>query len=231
MSAFGFPPVLVGIPFDRIKQEVLSRLRWSILGSVEDIRIETGLNQDGTEELRPFPSHPLAMKSLTVPPTNRILISSMNIDAAMHFYLAPEDYQYDPQIIKNADGSPITIKDFVTQAHNHLSQNKEILFNSHKMVGFNSRPPPSGAFVDPSSPVLYYTAGKHDLFFKHASSSASSDHFIVNVSTFLEGEMGKSAEAFWKSQRATATEIASRRANIPGLSTAQISLDVSPRVL
>ncbi|KAH9863551.1 hypothetical protein J1614_009483 [Plenodomus biglobosus] len=221
MSAFGFPPVLIGIPLDCIKQEVLSRLRWSILGSVEDIYIETELYQDGTDERRPFLSHPVAMESLTVPPVNRIQISSEDISGAMHFHLAPEDYQYEPQTIENADGSPITIKDFVVQVHNHLNQHRDVIFNYRKMVGFNRRSASPRASVDPGSPVSYYTEGKHDLFFKHASSSASSEPLMVNISTFLTGEMGKSAEAFWESQRAAAAATASRRENMPGFQSSE----------
>ena len=216
MRVSDYAPVFFGVPLDRIKQEVILRLRWSILSSVEDILIETGLHQDGTEERCPFLSHPLAMEPLTVPPLNRIEVRSEDISGAMHFHLAPENYQYEPHIIENADGSPVTIKDFVIQVHNYLCQHKDILIEYRKMVGFHGRPPPPGAVVDSSFPVSYYTTGTHDLLFKRAFSSASSDPLMVSVSTFLEGEMGKSADAFWKSQRATAAAMASRRANAEG---------------
>lgn len=137
MSTLGFPPVRFGIPLDPVKQEVLSLLRWSILGSIEDIEIETRSDQDGLEECHPFLSHPLAKESLTLPPVNRIQIISRDIFEARHFYLAPEDYQYEAKTIENADGSPITIKDFVIQVHNHLSQHRDIILNYRKMGGFN----------------------------------------------------------------------------------------------
>lgn len=184
LTMSGSLPVFIGVPLDRIKQETVARLRWSILGSVEDIYIETGLHEDGTERRHPFLSHPLAMEPLTVPPGSRIEIGSENISSAMHFHLAPEDYPYELHTIENTDGSPVTIKDFFIQVHKYLCQHRDVLIRYRKMVGFNSRPPPPGADVGPSSPVSYYTAGIHDLFFKRASIMASSDHLMVNVSTF-----------------------------------------------
>ncbi|KAH3998549.1 hypothetical protein HBI56_205020 [Parastagonospora nodorum] len=201
-------------PPDRIRQEVLLKLRWSILGSLENISIQTGINEDGTEECQPFLAHPLAMESLAIPPVSRLQLDATDIAEAKHFRLVSEGYAYERLVIKNEDRSPITIKDFVTQAHHYLSQHKDVLVHYRKNVGF-STPPPPGEAVGPGFAV-YDPMKKHDLFFKHASSNAYSEDCRVSISTAMEGEGGKSAEAFWRSQRATATSIASYRASLQG---------------
>ncbi|KAH7091910.1 hypothetical protein FB567DRAFT_516113 [Paraphoma chrysanthemicola] len=216
MSTSVSTPLTIGIPLDRIKQEVIFRLRWSILGSVEDIQIQTGLRQDGTEERLPFLSHPLAMEFLTDPPVKCVTISLADVREAMHSYMAPDNYQYELQTIENADGSPLTIKDFVMQLHSHFGQHKDLILFYRKTIGFNHHPPPPGAIIGPESRISYYTAGKHDLFFKRAFASTFSDPLILNIYTFLEGEIAVSAEAFWKSQRAHADRMASLRANTQG---------------
>jgi hypothetical protein len=159
------------------------------------------------------------MESLDVPPVKRV--SSEDISGAMHFHLAPEGYRYEPQTIENADGSPITIKDFVIQVHNHLSQHRDVIFNYRKAAGFNSQPP-TGASIDPSSPPSYYTAGYHALVFKSGLSSAFSDPLMIDVSTFMEGERGISAYSFWVSQRrAAALSELLRTTNLSGLQSSE----------
>jgi hypothetical protein len=137
-----------------------------------------------------------------------------DISEAKYFRLVSEGYAYERLVIENEDGSPITIKDFVTQAHHHLSQHKDVLVHYRKNVGF-STPPPPGETVGPGFAV-YDPMKKHDLFFKHASSNVNPEDCRVFVSTAMEGERGKSTEAFWRSQRATATSIASYRASVQG---------------
>lgn len=187
MSTFVYRPTHSPIRPDRIWQEVLLRLRWSIPGPVEDISIDIGLNQDGTEELQPFISHPLAMENIAIPPARRLSIGCQDIGEGKHFYLISDDYTIEPLIIENADQSPITIKDFVVRTHNYLSQHKDMLINCGK---FKFRgPPPPGEIVGPEYKVSYYTPGQHDLLFKSATSTSLPDGVVVNVKTFLEGEL------------------------------------------
>jgi hypothetical protein len=94
MSTFDFRIVTSPIPPNRIRQEILTRLRWSILGRAEDILVEDGLREDGTEQLCPFLSHALAMEDVAVPSASRILVYSQDISAAMHHDRVPmEDQQ------------------------------------------------------------------------------------------------------------------------------------------
>jgi hypothetical protein len=62
--------------------------------------------------------------------------------------MASEDYAYGQVVIENADESPITIKQFVTQAHHHLDERGDITFHYRKNVGF-SKPPLPGESVGP----------------------------------------------------------------------------------
>jgi hypothetical protein len=207
------PEIFQPVPPDRIRLEILLRLRWSILGSLEDIRIQTSINEDGTEECQPLFSHPLAMELLAAPPVSRLQLNATDITEAKYFRTVSEDYRYEPLVIENADGSPITIGNFVTQTHHHLSEHKDMLIHYRKMVGFNN-PPPPGEFVGPDYAKGYYDPDKHDLFFKLADSNSYLENCQVSISTAMEGERGKSAEDFWRSQRAIATNIASYRASV-----------------
>ncbi|KAH4230280.1 hypothetical protein HBI06_087200 [Parastagonospora nodorum] len=201
-------------PPDRIRQDILYRLRWSILWSVEEITIESGLNKDGTEKRQPFLSHPLAMESLADPPVIRLQLSSVDLYEAKHFYILSESYSDEPVVIENTDGRPITFTDFVTEAHKYLSQHKDALVLCRKNAGF-SNPPPPGEFVGPSPLCAFYTPIEHNLFFKSAFGVECPQGFIVDIGTFMEGERGRSAEAFWKSQREMAAYATLRRASRP----------------
>jgi hypothetical protein len=127
-------------PPDRIRQDILYRLRWSVLWSVEKINIESGLNKDGTEKRQPFLSHPLAMESLADPPVIRLQLSSVDLYEVKHFYMLSESYSDEPVIIENTDGRPITFTDFVTEAHKYLSQHKDALVLCRKNAGFSNSP-------------------------------------------------------------------------------------------
>jgi hypothetical protein len=60
---------------------------------------------------------------------------------------------------------------------------------------------------------LSFDPDKHDLFFKLSHGTSFPDGSMsVGVEVFIEGEMGKSAEAFWGAQREFAAGMASRRA-------------------
>jgi len=201
-------------PPDRIRQDILCRLRWSNLWPVEEITIEYGLEKDGTEKRQPFLSHPLAMESLADPPVSRLQLSSVDLYEAKHFHVLSESYLDEPLIIENTDGRPITFTNFVTEAHNYLGRHKDALVLWRKTAGF-SNPPPPGENVGPSSFCALYTPGEHNLFFKSASGVECPQGFFVDIGTFMEGERGRSNEALWKSQREIPAYAPLRRASRP----------------
>jgi hypothetical protein len=92
-----------------------------------------------------------------------------------------------------------------------------MLVHYRKNVGF-STPPSQGELFGPGFARGYYDPEKHDLFFKLAASDAYSKDCWVSISTAMEGERGKSADAFWKSQRAIVTNIASHRESVQDVS-------------
>jgi hypothetical protein len=76
------PGIFQLIPPNRIRLEILLRLRWSILGSLEDIRFQTSISEDGTEECQSFLSQPLAMEPLAAPPVSRLQLNATDLTEA-----------------------------------------------------------------------------------------------------------------------------------------------------
>ncbi|KAH3916157.1 hypothetical protein HBH56_069520 [Parastagonospora nodorum] len=123
----------------------------------------------------------------------------------------PKEDQPRPVLIEHADGSPITVKQFMIAAHECLSQHKDKIINNRK---FLLRVPLLPITVpEPENRDLSFDPDKHDLFFKVAQGTSFPDgSMLVGVEVFLEGELGKSAEAFCAAQREFAAGMASRRA-------------------
>jgi hypothetical protein len=99
---------------DRIKVELLHRLRWDIVGCVEDIQVEDGINDDGTPRLTSSLSHAIAAEPIAETPLTHLLLQAMDID----------DYSHEQMNVNNEDESPITVRDFVVLAHAHLGAYK-----------------------------------------------------------------------------------------------------------
>jgi hypothetical protein len=213
MSTFDFRTVTTPIPPNRIRQEILTRLRWSILGSVEDILVEDGLKEDGTEQLRPFLSHALALEDVAVPSASRMVVYSKDVSSGMIHKRVPKEDQPRPVLIEHADGSPITVKQFVIAAHEYLSQHKDKIINNRKFL--LQIPLLPITVPEPEDRDLSFDPDKHDLSFKLAQGTSFPDGSMsVSVEVFLEDEMGKSAEAFCAVQREFAAGMASCRARL-----------------
>jgi hypothetical protein len=214
MSNFDFRTVIKSgpLPPDRIRQEILTRLRWSLLGPVEGVMIEDGLKEDGTEKLRPFLSHALAMEDVAVPPTSRLSIYNKDVNTYMFYDRVPAEQQPRPVVIEHADGTSISIKEFVIAVHAFMSQHKDMVIDNRK---FLVRAPLLPIEVpEPESADLNFDPSKHDLLFRRASGTSFETGMLVSIEVFLEGEMGKTTEIFWKDQRDVAIELATRRARL-----------------
>ncbi|KAF2125614.1 hypothetical protein P153DRAFT_389066 [Dothidotthia symphoricarpi CBS 119687] len=119
---------------DRIRQDLLFRLRWNISATLEHIEITIGPHDQTTNVL--FLGHPLADESLADPPLSRIQVG---IDVCEDKYAEEQryldkgmnyPYQYQPPArltIDNEDGSPITLGQFVAQTHAYLNYNREAI--------------------------------------------------------------------------------------------------------
>ncbi|RMZ69737.1 hypothetical protein GMOD_00010320 [Pyrenophora seminiperda CCB06] len=111
-----------------IRQDLLYRLRWNVFGALDDIEIATGPCDQAA--VVPFFSHTLADESIAIPPFSRIdeVYIGECVDRVDHHY--PEEYRYKPpppMTINNEDGSPITLRQFVTQTHAYLNLHMEDL--------------------------------------------------------------------------------------------------------
>ncbi|EAT89010.1 hypothetical protein SNOG_03805 [Parastagonospora nodorum SN15] len=148
----------------------ISRMRGR---SVEDILVEAGLKEDGTEQLRPFLSHALALEDVAVPSASRMVVYSKDISSAMIHERVPKEDQPRPVLIEHADGSPITVKQFMIAAHECLSQHKDKIINNRK---FLLRVPLLPITVpEPENRDLSFDPDKHDLFFKVAQGTSFPD--------------------------------------------------------
>jgi len=116
-------------------------------------------------------------------------------------------------LIEHHNGSPITVKQFVIAAHECLSQHKDKITNDRKVL--LRIPLLPIAVPEPEDRDSSFDPWKHDLFFKLAHGASFPDGSMsVGVEVFMEGEMGKSTEAFCGAQREFAAVMASRRARL-----------------
>jgi hypothetical protein len=113
---------------ERLRQDLLFRLRWDLSGAVEDIEIATG-SYSQTVNMA-FLGHPLADESLFDPPLS--CIEQVNIrdlaDKENRDIYYPKEQRYQPPAalkINNEDGSPITLQQFVTELHSYVQRNLE----------------------------------------------------------------------------------------------------------
>lgn len=112
----------------RLRQDLLYRLRWDLSGTTEDIEIATG-SYDQTVNM-PLLGHPLADEPLFDPPLS--CIEQVNVrdltDKVDRDIYYPKEQRYQPPAalkIDNEDGSPITLRQFVTQFHAYVDRNME----------------------------------------------------------------------------------------------------------
>lgn len=180
-----------------IRQDLLFRLRWSIYGPLDEIKIEDGLQKNGTKRHRAFLSDSTASKSLAEPPLCYATVVAMDVLMARQFGLAPTDYKYDPLIIQSTDSSPLTIKDFVVRVHAYLREHKRLIVNYKQATGRrNSIVPDTADKLSTAEPGLFVSS---------VTTHFPEGKLLIGVNCFLEGEYGTTAEEFWERQQNRAT--------------------------
>ena len=112
----------------RIRQDLLYRLRWNVLDAAEDIEIATGPYDQTVNML--FFGHPLADKPLFDPPLScidEVIIRDFSDKRGRDIYYQEEERYQPPAALRidNQDGSPITLRHFVTEVHNYVGRNLE----------------------------------------------------------------------------------------------------------
>jgi hypothetical protein len=175
---------------DRIRQDILFRLRWDIGGTVEDIELDDGVNDDGTERRVPFMSSALVNESLADPPISHVSILLQDVHESQSFEYFDTKYPYTPLTIHNADKTPITIKDFVEQVHAHFAEHYTYMLRYQEAMNHSAVIAARG------------NGTQLTLFFRWALSRVCEDTLAVSVKTMMQGEQGGHGdERLWKRQR------------------------------
>lgn len=109
---------------DRIREDLLYRLRWNVVATLYNIEIAAGPYDQTTNV--PLFGHPLADEPIADPPFSRIdeVYIGECLDKVVFCYEIEEEYRYKPPpalTINNEDGNPITLGQFVTQTYAYLN--------------------------------------------------------------------------------------------------------------
>jgi hypothetical protein len=189
-------------PDHRIRQDLLSRLRWSILGGLDNIEIAFGPHDQPT--WLPFFGHSSANESLSEPPLSHVEAYSQDCASRRDMDIgAPEEYRYKMPAnlsINNLDGRPITLGQFVTEVHAYLNR-VEIIEDIKKI---------KGAFRGHTVTRKDGSRGKEIVYGRPPRLPEDIEIFLAwvmvwevegtvtfRISLFLEGELPLDAERFW----------------------------------
>ncbi|KAF1840368.1 uncharacterized protein K460DRAFT_296082 [Cucurbitaria berberidis CBS 394.84] len=185
----------------RIRHDLLYRLRWNIFAALDDIEIATGPH-DQTTNL-PFLGHPFADEFLTEPPLSRIQVCIRECEQKYDSeYFEDEQYRYQSPAaltINNEGNHPITLGQFVTQAHAYLNRNmKEIKKIKSENYGelVERSDGSQGRVVTNGHPVSLPNDIK--FFFSWVWVMAINGNVTLGIYTYAEGEgFDRSIEVFW----------------------------------
>ncbi|KAJ4329738.1 hypothetical protein N0V95_010155 [Ascochyta clinopodiicola] len=193
--------------FDRqIHQDLLNRLRWNLLGDLEDAKIASG-PYDRTTYL-PFFEHPAANQSLTEPPTSRIEAFSQDCARKRDMeFAASEEYRYKlppPNLgVTNEDGRPITLGQFVREVHAYLNRPENMEVIKDVKSAFRGRV----VMGEDGSQGREMTYGRSEslpdgteIFFAWVVTYETEEAVVIGISLFLDGETSVDAERFWASR-------------------------------
>lgn len=194
----------------RLRNDLLYRLRWNVFDTFDKIEIQDGLEEDGTERRSSFATHPIAAESIAQPPLSRIQVVSGDCSEARSYRLVPESYPLDIHTVENADGSPLTVRDFVIGVKRHLNKHKPLITGVRLMTHGNPELRPTRNTDIPlihMKPNNDWDTGDGPInepppvpIFFHL---ASGDELVI-ICTWAAGEMGVSEETFWARQRSSA---------------------------
>jgi hypothetical protein len=185
----------------RIRHDLLNRLRWNVLGDLDNISIARDSRKQTT--YLPFFDHPAANESLADPPLSRIEAFSHDIlmkeDMELEY---DEEDRYKPPAnlsINNEDGRPITLRQFITEANAYLNQ-PEIMEDIKNVkalfLGYLVTRPDGSQGKD----IIYGHPGKLpedvEFFFWRAMVFEREGTVTFDMWMFLDGEF-VGAERFW----------------------------------
>jgi hypothetical protein len=181
---------------DRIREDLLYRLRWNVLATLDNIEIATGPYDQTTNV--PLFGHPLADEPIADPPFSRI------DEVCIGECLVQMDYRYEykapPALtINNEDGNPITLGQFVTETHAYLNVHMEELKKAKGLLYGKVVKNEDGSWTSTVSDKPYLPPNIAFFFSKVWAVQIGQ---IVRISThvFAEGEDTRSTDQFWATQ-------------------------------
>lgn len=210
------PPVVDYL--DRLRDDLLERLRWDVFGSLNDIQVK-----DPENFLTPFMGASIASESLASPPFTNISVyidvceekHSMDEHEEEDRYAAPE-----PLIIDKEDGSPISLHDFVSQVHSYLNANKEEIMQCEDELYMNPVDLGDGVkaaeavpddddrdWADESGEDPEFShflrsgnipEGSRVFFDRAMINQIDQDEYSIHVVLFVEGNNGETLDSFWE---------------------------------
>ena len=175
-----------------LKKNLLPRLRWPIFGDLSDIEVEIGKDEHGQPVRTQLFEHYIAAQPITEPPTSKLRMQSLDvifITQSEEFELdtVDKDFRYKELHIETEDGSPITIGEFVAQAHEHLNEFRRIIIE-WKCWRIH------GTFDDESLARIGVSKEAVKVYFEHVVNSSfedqDADDMPWGLMTFAEGELG-----------------------------------------
>jgi hypothetical protein len=196
----------------RIRQDLLNRLRWNVLGGLNNIEIACDTNKLTT--YLPFFDHPAADESLgDEAPLSHIGAFSQDLATKEDMDLRlPEEYRYKPPAdltISNEDGRPITLRQFVTEVHAYLNL-PDVMGDIKKMKAAFLGHPVTREDGSQGRNTIYGHPVKLpeevQFFFTSTMIFERDGTVTFRLSLFLEGELSQSAEEFWTGRQRRARE-------------------------
>ena len=191
----------------RIRQDHLYRLRWNLLGSLEDVKIAS--RPDDQTIYLPFFDHPAANECLTEPPTSQFEAYSRDCASKREMqFAAPEEYRYKlpPNLsVTNEDGRPITLGQFVRQVHAYLNRPEimEVIkavkgaFRGEVVTGKDGSQGVAMTYGRPTTLPdgieMFYA---WDMTYWNMTSETEGT-VVFGISLFLEGETSLDTKRFW----------------------------------
>ena len=187
----------------RIRQDLLFRLRWNLLTSLDNVEIAVG--PPGQTTYVSLFSHVLASEPLARPPLSCIdsVWIADYMDRGTGAYDRPEGTPSPapPALtVSNEDGSPVTLGQFVTQVHAFLNQHMDEIKTS-KSYSYGK-----AVMRDDGITSIEHVEGQAYLpediafFFSHIYATSVDEAVHISVKVYADGESGRSAEDFWSVQ-------------------------------
>lgn len=185
---------------DRIREDLLYRLRWNVFATLDEIEIRTGPCDQTTDV--PLFGHHLANESIANPPLSRIdeVCIGECLDRVDMHYEEEKRYKPPPALtIDNEDGSPIALGQFVTEVHAYLNLHMEELKRAKGELYGRVSVAEDGTMVRTitDEPYLPPDIG---FFFSRVSTIQIGQIVRLSTQVFAEGEHWRTADQFWASQ-------------------------------